>query len=231
MIENQDIEQARDKVLLGLARKNLVLTEEECQMLAYHEGGHAIVAAVLPHADPIHKVTIVPRGRAMGVTQQLPEQDKYIYPREYMLERLAVMMGGRAAEELIFDTYTSGAENDLKQATQLARRMVLDWGMSENLGPLAFGGQTEQVFLGEEIVGGRSYSEKTAYAVDQEIKSILKEAYQQASQVLRDHRRALDNLAEALLEHEEMTGNQVLKFVSAADDVEEDVVEKVSEIN
>jgi cell division protease FtsH len=134
VIEQEDIEEARDKTMLGLEREGLALTDEECRLLAYHEAGHAVVAALLPHADPIHKVTIVPRGRAMGVTQQLPEKDKYVYPREYLLDRLAVMMGGRAAEELAFDTATSGAENDLKHATQLARKMVLDWGMSERLG-------------------------------------------------------------------------------------------------
>ena len=136
-IEQEDVEEARDKVLMGLERSNLALTDKECELLAYHEAGHAIAAAVLPYADPIHKVTIVPRGRAMGVTQQLPKGDRYIYPREYMLDRLAVMMGGRAAENLVLGTVTSGAENDLKEATQLARKMVLDWGMSEGLRHIA----------------------------------------------------------------------------------------------
>lgn len=221
-VEKADVDQARDKVLLGLARKNLALTDEECRMLAYHEGGHAIVAAVLPHADPIHKVTIVPRGRAMGVTQQLPEKDRYIFPREYMLERLAVMMGGRAAEELVIGTVTSGAENDLKQATQLARRMVLDWGMSEKLGPLAFGGRSEQVFLGEEIVQGRNFSETTAYEVDQEIRSILVRAHSQAREVLETHRDALDRLAEALMEHEEIPGDEVARLAGVAENPEND---------
>ena len=219
-IKNEHVEQARDKVMMGLARKNLLLTDEECRMLAYHEGGHAIVASVLPHADPIHKVTIVPRGRAMGVTQQLPEKDKYIYRKEYMLDRLSVMMGGRAAEEIVIGTKTSGAENDLKQATILARRMVLDWGMSEALGPLAFGDDGQQVFLGEELTQRRHYSESTAREVDEEVKSILDQAYQRARQTLLDHRDALDQLADALLEREEIPGHEVESFLEKSSQAE-----------
>ncbi|MEZ4617641.1 MAG: ATP-dependent zinc metalloprotease FtsH [Caldilineaceae bacterium] len=212
-IENVDIEDARDKILMGLERENLILTDHERRLVAYHEAGHALTAAVLPNADPIHKVTIVPRGRAMGVTQQMPDQEMYIYPREYLLERIAVMMGGRAAEELIFDTATSGAENDLKEATQLVRKMVLDWGMSERLGHVALGGRREQVFLGEEIGHQREYSEKTAYEVDEEIKALLESAYQKAADVLRTHRDKLDALANALLSQEEVLGEQVLAIV------------------
>jgi cell division protease FtsH len=212
-IGREDIEEARDKVLMGLERESLALTEEECRLLAYHEGGHAVVAAVLPHADPIHKVTIVPRGRAMGVTQQFPERDRYVYPREYMLDRLAVMMGGRAAEELVIGTMTSGAENDLKHATQLARKMVLDWGMSEKLGHVALGGRRQQVFLGEEIAHRREYSEATAREVDEEIKLIVDEAYQRARETLQAHREKLDSVADALLEREEIPGEEVLQLV------------------
>jgi cell division protease FtsH len=212
-IQREDIEEARDKVLMGLERENLALTEEECKMLAYHEGGHAVVAAILPNADPIHKVTIVPRGRAMGVTQQLPERDKYIYPREYMLDRLAVMMGGRAAEDLVLGTATSGAENDLKQATQLARKMVLDWGMGERFRHLALGGRREQVFLGEEIAQRREYSEMTAREVDEEIKAILEESYERAVSTLQEHRSELDRVADALLESEEIPGEKVLDLI------------------
>jgi cell division protease FtsH len=212
-IEADDIEEARDKVMMGLERENLGLTTDEMDLLAYHEGGHAIVAAVLPRADPIHKVTIVPRGRAMGVTQQLPERDRYVYDREYMLDRLAVMMGGRAAEDLVLDTATSGAENDLKQATQLARRMVLDWGMSAKLGNIALGGRSEQVFLGQEIAQRREYSETTAREVDQEIKAILDEAYGRATDTLQAHRESLDRLADTLLEEEEVPGERVLELV------------------
>jgi cell division protease FtsH len=212
-IEREDIEEARDKVLMGLERENLALTDEECKLLAYHEAGHAVVAAVLPKADPIHKVTIVPRGRTMGVTQQLPERDKYIYPREYMLDRLAVMMGGRSAEDLVLGTATSGAENDLKQATQLARKMVLDWGMSERFRHVALGGRQEQVFLGREIAQRREYSEMTAREVDEAIKAIVDEAYERAVSTLQEYRSELDCVAEALLDREEIPGDEVLKLV------------------
>jgi cell division protease FtsH len=212
-IESEDIEEARDKVVMGLERENLALSEDEMRLLAHHEGGHAIVAAGLPLADPIHKVTIVPRGRAMGVTQQLPERDRYVYRREYMLDRLAVMLGGRAAECLVMDTSTSGAENDLKQATHLARQMVLDWGMSERLGHIALGSRGEQVFLGQEITERRDYSEATAREVDEEIKAILDEAFERATRILKTHRQELDRLVEILLEEEEVPGERVLELV------------------
>ncbi len=212
-VEQEDIEEARDKVMMGLERESVALTDEDCELLAYHEGGHAVLAAVLPHADPIHKVTIVPRGRAMGATHQLPERDRYLYRRDYMLDRLAVMMGGRASERLVLDTHTSGAEDDLKQATQLARRMVLSWGMSEKLGHLAFGRGQEQVFLGEEIAQQREYSEQTAREVDEEIKGILDRAYEHAVNTLKEHRDALDRLAEALREREEISGEEVTEII------------------
>jgi cell division protease FtsH len=154
-------------------------------------------------------VTIVPRGKAMGVTQQLPEKEKYIYSREYILDRLAIMMGGRAAEELEFDTNTSGAENDLKQATHLARKMILDWGMGENLKQVAYGGQRQQVFLGEEISQRREYSETTAREIDEEVKKILSEAYDRAQKILNEQKEGLDKLVDLLLEEEEVTGMRV----------------------
>ncbi len=212
-IEQEDVEEARDKVMMGLERESVALTDEECELLAYHEGGHAVLAAVLAHADPIHKVTIVPRGRAMGVTQQLPERERYVYRREYMLDRLAVMMGGRASEDVVLNTQTSGAEDDLRQATNLARKMVVSWGMSEKLGHLAFGGRQKQVFLGEEIAQRREYSEQTAREVDQEIKAILDQAYERATSTLKEHRDALDRLARALREKEEIPGAEVLEIV------------------
>jgi cell division protease FtsH len=218
VIEPEDIEEARDKILMGLKREGLVLTEEECRLIAYHEAGHALIAAVLPQADPIHKVTIVPRGQAMGVTQQLPEREKYIYPREYMLDRLAVMMGGRAAEEMVFQTATSGAGNDLIQATQLARKMVLDWGMSERLGRVAWGKDRDEVFLGEEIAHRREYSETTAREIDEEVKSILDEAYQRAAASLQKYREELDRIAEVLLQKEEITGQEVLDLIGVVPD-------------
>ena len=212
-IDQKDIDEAVDKILMGLERENIAVTNEERRLLAYHEGGHAVVAAVLPNTDPIHKVTIVPRGQAMGVTQQLPEREKYIYPKEYMLDRLAVMMGGRAAEEVVVGTATSGAEDDLKQATRLARRMVLEWGMSQSLGQMAMGDGHENVFLGQEIAQRREYSEATAREVDEEIKKILKESYDHAVDILQKHRDGLDRVAKDLLQKEEITGKEVLELV------------------
>ncbi|MFW6096595.1 MAG: ATP-dependent zinc metalloprotease FtsH [Chloroflexota bacterium] len=219
-IEAEDIEDARDKILMGLERENLDLTEEELRLIAYHEAGHALVAAVLPNADPIHKVTIVPRGRAMGVTQQLPEREKYIYPREYMLDRMAVMMGGRAAEDIVFGTPTSGAENDLKQVTRVARKMILDWGMSKRLGRVALGGEEDEVFLGEDLTRRRHYSEATAREIDEEVRNIVEEAYERANNTLEKYRQQLDSVADALLEYEELSGERVLELVGVADSEE-----------
>lgn len=208
-IEQQDVDMARDKVMMGLKREGLNLSQEEKKLLAYHEAGHAVVAAAMPNADPIHKVTVIPRGQAMGVTMQLPEREKLLYEKKYMLDRMAVMMGGRAAESLIFDTSTSGAENDLKQITKLARKMVLDWGMSDKFGHMAFGGQREQVFLGEELGGRREYSDSTAREIDEEVKRILEDSYKKAEDALKAHRDILDKVAEELLEKEEIPGKWV----------------------
>ncbi|MFW5941663.1 MAG: ATP-dependent zinc metalloprotease FtsH [Chloroflexota bacterium] len=216
VIEASDIDEARDKILMGLERENLDLTEEELRVIAYHEAGHAVVAAVLPHADPIHKVTIVPRGRAMGVTQQLPERDKYLYPREYMVDRMGVMMGGRAAEDLVFGSPTSGAENDLKQVTKVARKMVVDWGMSPKLGHVALGGEQDEVFLGEDLARRRNYSEATAREIDEEVRDIVEEAYQRARDTLDRYRDKLDLVAETLLEVEEISGERVLELVGVS---------------
>lgn len=212
-IEAEDIDQAMDKILMGLERENIVVTGEERELLAYHEAGHAVVAVVLPNADPIHKVTIVPRGRAMGVTQQLPKGEKYIYPKEYMMDRLAVMMGGRAAEEVVEKTATSGAEEDLKQATRLARKMVLEWGMGESLGEMAVGDGHDTVFLGHDLAQRREYSEATAKEVDEEIKKMLRQSYDEAKDILRTHRDGLDRVAKELIEKEEISGKEVLELV------------------
>lgn len=217
-IDMDDINEARDKVIMGLERENLALTDEEKRLLAYHEAGHALVAAVLPRTDPVHKVTIVPRGRAMGVTQQLPERDRYLYPRDYMLDRLAVMMGGRAAEEVAMNTMTSGAQNDLSQATRLARLMVLQWGMSERLGHVSLNGESEEVFLGESLGHTREYSEATAREVDMEIRSILDEAYKKARMILQENRPALDRIVDALLEEEVISGEQLKLLVEQDQD-------------
>jgi cell division protease FtsH len=224
-VTNEDLDEARDKVLMGLERSGLALDDEERKLLAYHEAGHALVAAVLPNTDPIHKVTIVPRGRAMGVTQQLPEKDKYIYRREYMLDRVAVMMGGRAAEDLVFETATSGAENDLEEATKLARRMVLRWGMSEEIGPMASGRQRQQVFLGEEIAQKREFSEETQREVDQAVRRIVEEAYERASTTLTERRDVLDRVAEALLEKEELPGDAIMELLDGGESEDGDAAD------
>jgi len=212
-IEWEDVEDARDKVVLGLKRENLNLTQEEIRILAYHESGHSLVAMVLPYADPIFKVTIVPRGQSMGVTQQLPERDRYLYDREYAMERLAVMLGGRVAERVFFGTLTSGAEADLKQATQLARKMILDWGMSERLGSVAYGDRHQQVFLGEQIAQGRDYSEQTAREIDEEVKAFLQEASSMARNVIENNREGLEQLVKALIEKEELAGEEVVRIL------------------
>lgn len=212
-IEQKHIDQARDKVMMGLKREGISLSDEEKKLLAYHEAGHAVVAAIMPNADPLHKVTIIPRGKAMGVTQQLPKREKLLYEKKYMLDRMAVMMGGRAAEQLVFNTSTSGAQNDLKQLTNLARRMVLDWGMSDKFEHLAFGGQQEQVFLGEQMGSQREYSDSTAREIDQEVKAISQQAYQKALQTITEHRDILDKLANELLEKEEVSGKIVMDWI------------------
>jgi cell division protease FtsH len=214
-IEKADIDQARDKILMGLEREGLALTEEERRLLAYHEAGHAVVAAKVPNSDPVHKVTIIPRGRAMGVTQQMPERDRYIHDRRYLEDRLAVLMGGRAAEELVLDTETSGAEDDLRQASQLARRMVVSWGMSDRFGRLALAGSQQEVFLGQELAQRREYSEATAREVDVEVRAILETAFERATTILTENRDGLDRLADALLKEEDVGGERVLALLDA----------------
>lgn len=215
-IDTQDIERSSDKIMLGLERTNLALTDEEKRVLAYHEGGHAVVATLLPNTDPVNKVTIIPRGRSMGVTKQMPERDKYLYEKQYLVNRLAVMMGGRASEHLKTGTITSGAENDLKQAQQMARKMVLDWGMSDTFENVALGDNHQAVFLGQELGQRRSYSDETATLVDNEIKKILDDAYQKAFNTLQEHQDGLDRVADALLDEEEISGEKVKELVAQA---------------
>ncbi|MGM0454375.1 MAG: ATP-dependent zinc metalloprotease FtsH [Thermodesulfobacteriota bacterium] len=216
VIDNEDVEAARDKILMGLEREGLALTEEEKQLVAYHESGHAIVGANLKYSDPVHKVSIVPRSQAMGVTQQFPEGEKYIYHKQYLTDRIAVMMGGRAAEMLIFETATSGAGNDLQQATWTARKMVLEWGMSGRFEHMALGSRGENVFLGEDLAKQREYSETTAREVDQEVEKLLSEAFAKADKILKDYRSAMDQLAEELIDNEEIAGQRVYELVGAA---------------
>lgn len=208
-ISMEDIDKARDKVLMGLERDGMEIGEDEKKMLAYHEAGHALVAAVLPHSDPIHKVTIIPRGKAMGVTQQLPEKEKYIYKREYLLDRLAVIMGGRAAEDLIFETSTSGAQDDLKQVAKLSRKMVLDLGMTDRFGHVSFGSEEQEIFLGRDMSQKQEYSDATAREIDEEVQKISKEAFERAKNTLEENQDILKKVAELLLEKEEISGKEV----------------------
>ncbi len=216
IISNAIIEEARDKILMGLVRQGLSMTEDEKKIVAYHEAGHAIVGARMPRADPIHKVSIVPRSRSMGATQQLPDDEKYIYDRGYLMDRLAVMMGGRGAESLVFETATSGAGNDLQQATNLARRMVLEWGMSGRFEHMAMGSRGEQVFLGEELAKSRDYSEQTAQEVDNEVESLLSNAFGKAMDALRSNRSSLDQLAELLINEDEIAGEKVYEILDVS---------------
>jgi cell division protease FtsH len=211
----EDFEAARDRVLMGQRRESLVLSEAEKERVAFHEGGHAVLAYVLEHADPVHKVTILPTGLALGVTQQLPIEERHIYPREVIEDSLAVRMGGRAAELLVYGDLSTGASNDLVGNTELARKMVREWGMSEELGPMAWGSQG-MVFLGEDLLHSRDYSEDTARVVDAEIARILRQQEERAIELLSRHRAGLDAVARALLERETLDGGEVGKLVDAA---------------
>jgi cell division protease FtsH len=196
-----DFELAKDKVLMGAERKSMLLTDDEKKVTAYHEAGHAIVAALMPHADPLHKVTIIPRGMALGVTMQLPETDKHNYTRDYLNTRIAVMMGGRLAEEIFLKQMSTGAGSDIEQATELSRKMVCEWGMS-NLGPLAWGKKEEQIFLGRELAQHRDFSEETAREIDAEVRRFVNTGYDSAKKLIEENREALVRIAEALLERE-----------------------------
>jgi cell division protease FtsH len=208
-IEMVDMEQAKDKVLMGVERKSMIIPLEERRITAYHEAGHTLVAKMIPGTDPIHKVTIIPRGRALGLTQQLPIDEKHTYPRDYLLNNIAVMMGGRVAEELVLNRQTTGAGNDIERSTEIARKMVCEWGMSEKLGPLAFGQKEEQIFLGREFTQHRDYSEETARLIDEEIRAIVTQSYERAKEILQKNMAALHQLASTLLEKEVLDGHQI----------------------
>jgi cell division protease FtsH len=203
-----DIEMSKDKVLMGVERKSMILSDEEKKNTAYHEAGHALVAAETPGADPLHKVTIIPRGMALGITMQLPIDDKHTYTKEFLEAQLAVLMGGRAAEEIFLDHITTGAGNDIERATEIARQMVCEWGMS-TLGPLTFGKKEEQIFLGREIAQHRDYSEDTAIKIDAEVRSIVNTAYSSARNILETHRDALERVAQALLDREVLDATEL----------------------
>jgi len=210
----RDFESAKDKVLMGAERKSMIITEEEKKVTAYHEAGHALLAALVPHSDPLHKVTIIPRGMALGLTQQLPDEEKHNWTKEALDARIAVFMGGRIAEEMTFRQITTGAQNDLEQATEMARKMVCEWGMSESLGPLTYGKKEEQIFLGKEFNRHQDYSESTAQKIDGEVKRVVTEQYTRATRILTENKDALERIAEALLEHEVLDAQQLKQLIA-----------------
>ncbi len=219
VVMQEDFEMAKDKTLMGVARKSLIINENEKRVTAYHEAGHAMVAVMTEGADPLHKVTIIPRGMALGVTMQLPVDDRHTYPRAYLEGQLAIMMGGRLAEELFLDTMTTGAGNDIEQASELARKMVCQFGMS-SLGPMTFGKQEEQIFLGREIAQHRDYSEHTAVAIDEEVRKFVLQGYDRAKAILSENRDALIRIAESLLERESLDAVEI-KMLIAGQPLEE----------
>jgi cell division protease FtsH len=212
-VEMIDFEYAKDKVMMGPERKSMIMTEEEKRNTAYHEGGHALVAALQPEADPLHKVTIIPRGRALGVTMQLPAEDKYSHTKEYLDATITVMMGGRIAEEKFLGHMTTGAGNDIEKATELARKMVCEWGMSE-LGPLTFGKADGEVFLGRDFGRNQDYSEATANLIDAEVRRIITSAYDRAKKIISDNEKSMHRLARTLLEKEVLDGEEVLQILA-----------------
>jgi cell division protease FtsH len=214
LVEMIDFENAKDKVLMGVERRSMIISEEEKRTIAYHEAGHALVAQMLPGADPVHKVTIIPRGRALGLTQQLPTDDKYNYSRDYLQNRITILLGGRAAEEMVLNQQTTGAGDDLEKATEMARKMVCEWGMSDKLGPLTFGKREEHIFLGREFARQQDYSEETAILIDAEVKSIVVEGASRARQILEEKIAKLHNLAQALLEHESLDGEEIARILA-----------------
>ena len=212
-IHQRHFEMARDRVLMGARRESMALSDREKEAIAYHEAGHAVAAAVLPHADPVHKVTILPMGMALGVTQQLPIEERHIYRQDYIEDSLVVRMGGRIAEELVFGVISTGANNDLVGSTELARKMVREWGMSDRIGPMAWGSQGA-VFLGDDLMHSRDYSDETARVIDEEVERILREQEERCRDTLTEHRNGLDLVARALLEHETIDGAEVYRLVA-----------------
>jgi len=214
-VDMSDLEMAKDKVLMGVERKSLVISEEEKRNTAYHESGHALLAKLLPNADPVYKVSIIPRGRALGVTQQLPIDDRHTYSKDYLLDTITVFMGGRVAEELVLRHLTTGAGNDIERATDMARHMVTEWGMS-SLGPLSFGKVEQEMFLGREIAKRVDYSEETAQKIDQEVKQIVLECYQKARGLIEKHIDTLHTIAQRLLEKEVIDGSEIDAILAEA---------------
>ena len=214
-VEMPDFENAKDKVMMGVERRSMIISEDEKRTIAYHEAGHTLVADFLPGTDPVHKVTIIPRGRALGLTQQLPTDDKYNYSKDYLVNRITILLGGRAAEEAVLGQQTTGAGDDLEKATEMARRMVCEWGMSEKLGPLTFGKNEEHIFLGREFARHKDYSEDTAMLIDAEIRRIVTDCAAKARQILEENLERLHALARALLERESLDGEEGARILRA----------------
>ena len=213
-VDMADLEEAKDKVMMGKERRSVILSEEEKKTTAYHEGGHALVANLLPKADPVHKVSIIPRGQALGVTMQLPLDDRHNYSKEYLESTLAVMMGGRVAELLFLQQMTTGASNDLERASKVARKMVCEWGMSDTFGSIALSDNGNEVFLGRELVQHKQYSEETARLIDAEVRKILQDAYNKAKRLLEENTDVVHRLASALLERETISGSDLTKIMN-----------------
>lgn len=216
-IEMDDFEHAKDKVLMGVERRSMIIPYEERKLTAYHEAGHALVANMIPGTDPIHKVTIIPRGRALGLTQQLPIDERHTYSRDYLLKNISILLGGRVAEELVIGQLTTGSGNDIERATKLARKMVCEWGMSDKLGPLNYGKNEEHIFLGREIARHRDFSEQTAQGIDEELKDLIGRCYTQATDIISKHISSLHALAAALLEKEVLDGLEVEAIIRNTD--------------
>ncbi|MDT8316917.1 MAG: ATP-dependent zinc metalloprotease FtsH [bacterium] len=215
-ISMTELDESKDKVLMGVERKSMIISEEEKESTAYHEAGHTLVAKLIPGSDPIHKVSIIPRGMALGITQQLPIDERHTYHSKSLLGRIAILMGGRVAEELVLDELSTGAGNDIERATEMARKMVCEWGMSKKMGPLAFGQKQEQIFLGREFAQHKDFSEDTARAIDEEVKSIVMEGYDRATRLLKDNMKYLHLLTEELLVKETLEGIEVDKIIEGA---------------
>lgn len=220
-LEMSDFEEAKDKVMMGTERRSLIIRDDEKRMTAYHEAGHALVAKLLPGTDPIHKVTIIPRGRALGLTQQLPIDERHTYQKDYLVNNLNILLGGRAAEEMVLKQFTTGAGNDIERATELARKMVCEWGMSKELGPLSFGKKEEQIFLGRELAQRKDYSEETAVRIDREISRLVAESYERAKNIVQENIQLLHKLANALLERESLDAKSIDEILGLAGTDEE----------
>ncbi|MCL2760690.1 MAG: ATP-dependent zinc metalloprotease FtsH [Desulfuromonadales bacterium] len=219
-VDRNDFDDAKDKVLMGTERRSMVISDEEKKSTAYHEAGHTLVAKLLPDTDPVHKVSIIPRGQALGVTMQLPIEDKHSYTRNSLTDRIAVLMGGRAAEEIIFNTMTTGAGNDIERATEMARKMVCEWGMSDKLGPVSFGKKDEQIFLGRDMATHKDYSESTAVEIDNEIRRIVEENYTKVKTLLQDNIEQLHKIALALIEKENLNAEEIDEIMGLPVNVE-----------